>query len=962
MSDTLIPTRLPRPFDPDRGREARALFPDLDGDLAALIEGTAGCSPYLAGLMAREADWLPGALSAPLAALAAERDRLSGIAPDQIAPELRRGKRRMALLVALADLAGAWPLETVTESLSAFADHCVALAMRAALTAEIRRAKLPGMQEDDLETGCGLVALAMGKMGAGELNYSSDIDLIVLYDEGRYGGDAVLEARPALIRATRRMTATLNDITDEGYVFRTDLRLRPDPGVTPVCMGMAAAERYYERLGRTWERAAYIKARPAAGDIAAGARFLEDLRPFVWRRHLDFAAIQDAHDVRLAIRRNKGFFGPIQLAGHDMKLGRGGIREIEFFAQFHQIVAGGRDPSLRLPGTVPALGQLAERGWIPQDTANVLARHYRSHREVEHRVQMINDAQTHQLPGGAEGLSRLAAFMGRDAEELGREIKDRLEEVHGVTEAFFAPDTPGEKAPGTPGAIPAAGADGHRKDGTRTVGQDPAGAAAGQAEVEIAIDEALVARWRAYPALSSERARQIFDRLRPQLLHSLSRAARPDEALVAFDGFLRGLPAGVQLFSMFQANPQLIDLLGDITGTAPDLALYLSRNSAVFDAVIGGGFFTEWPGEDALCKELSRVLQIEEDYERKLDAARRWVKEWHFRIGVHHLRGLVAPKEAGHEYAELASVVLRVLWPVVQTEFATRHGPPPGRGAAVMGMGSMGAGRLNARSDLDLIVIYDAAGQETSQGRRPLASRTYYARLTQALVTALSAPMAEGRLYEVDMRLRPSGSQGPVATSWQSFRDYQETQAWTWEHLALTRARVIAGPEALSNDIMTFRRDLIARGRASGPVLRDVAEMRSRIAAAKGTRTIWDVKTGPGRNQEIELMAQAGGLIAGDPDGWIGEGLNLAVKSGWMRTAESDALLSTYRLLWNIGQVGKLLSGKALDPDEIGEGGRALLLRDTGAETIEALQAQVAASTEAAAAAIDAILEREADT
>ncbi|QOL80346.1 bifunctional [glutamine synthetase] adenylyltransferase/[glutamine synthetase]-adenylyl-L-tyrosine phosphorylase [Pseudooceanicola spongiae] len=935
MNDTLIPTRLPRPFDRDRGAEGRALFPDLSGDLAALIEGTAGCSPYLGALMAKERHWLPGAMVAPLAALSEEKARLSEIAPDQIAAELRRGKRRMALLVALADLSGAWDLSQVTGALSDFADHAVALALRAALAAEVKRNKLPGMGEADLATGCGLVALAMGKMGAGELNYSSDIDLIVLYDEARYRGEDVLEARPALIRATRKMAATLNDITSEGYVFRTDLRLRPDPSVTPVCMGMAAAERYYESLGRTWERAAYIKARPCAGDIAAGEAFLEDLRPFVWRRHLDFAAIQDAHDVRLAIRRKKGFFGPIQLAGHDMKLGRGGIREIEFFAQFHQIVAGGRDASLRLRGTVPALAQLAERGWIPQATAEVLSRHYRAHREVEHRVQMINDAQTHQLPSGAEGLSRLAAFMGTGEAELGREIKDRLEEVHSVTEAFFAPDKPGGKA-------------------------QPE-VCAEEAEAEISFDEALVTRWRSYPALSSERARHIFDRLRPQLLQSLSRAARPEEALTAFDGFLRGLPAGVQLFSMFQANPQLIDLLGDITGTAPDLALYLSRNSAVFDAVIGGGFFAEWPGEDALCKELDRALQIEEDYERKLDAARRWVKEWHFRIGVHHLRGLIEPKEAGHEYAELASVVLRVLWPVVQAEFATRHGPPPGRGAAVMGMGSMGAGRLNARSDLDLIVIYDAAGEESSEGRRPLASRVYYARLTQALVTALSAPMAEGRLYEVDMRLRPSGSQGPVATSWQSFRDYQETQAWTWEHLALTRARVVSGPEALSKDIMEFRRDLIARGRAKGPVLKDVAEMRARIAAAKTAVTPWDVKTGRGRNQEIELMAQAGGLIAGDPDGWIGEGLDLAVRAGWMEPAESAALLSTYRLLWNIGQVGKLLSGKALDPDEIGEGGRALLLRDTGAETIEALQAQVAASTEAAAQAIDAILEREAD-
>ncbi|MBT9382391.1 glutamine-synthetase adenylyltransferase [Pseudooceanicola sp. CBS1P-1] len=925
MDDALKISRLPRPFDPDRGAEVLALLPGLEGDLPALIAGTGGTSPYLAGLIAREADWLrsSGALETPQAALAAEAARLSDIAPDQIPTELRRAKRRFALMIALCDLSGAWPLEKVTGALTDFGDLAAGLALRAALAAEIRRKKLPGMSEDDLETCCGMVLLAMGKMGAHELNYSSDIDLIALYDERRY--EDVQEARPALIRATRKMAATLSDITAEGYVFRTDLRLRPDPSVTPVCVGMAAAERYYESLGRTWERAAYIKARAAVGDLAAGAEFLDDLRPFVWRRHLDYAAIQDAHAVRLAIRENKGFFGPLSLPGHDMKLGRGGIREIEFFAQFHQLIAGGRDPSLRIRPTVPALKRLAEQGWVPTETAQILSRHYRAHREVEHRIQMLNDAQTHSLPAGPEGLGRLAALMGRDEAELAADIKARLEEVHDVTEAFFAPENGGaEPAP------------------------------------HLEFDEEIVARWRSYPALSSGRAREIFARLRPQLLDALARAARPEEALSAFDGFLRGLPAGVQLFALFEANPHLIDLLGDIVGTAPDLALYLSRNSGVFDAVIGGRFFSDWPGLESLREELRGVIAQEDDYEARLDAARRWQKEWHFRIGVHHLRGLVPPQEAGREYAELAEAVVSALWPTVQAEFAARHGLPPGRGAVVMGMGSIGAGRLNARSDLDLIVIYDPADQETSDGARPLPARTYYARLTQALVTALSAPTAEGRLYEVDMRLRPSGNQGPVATSLPAYRDYQENHAWTWEHLALTRARVIAGPEDLAADVMAFRDGLLKRGRAPGPVLRDVAEMRARIAAARGPSSVWDVKVGPGRNQEIELMAQSGGLVAGNPEGWVGDGLRLAQESGWMTPAERDTLTETYRLLWSVGQVGKLLSDRTLDPGGIGEGGRTLLLRDTGAESIAALSERLEAATRAAAEAIDTILAREA--
>ena len=725
-------------FEPDLGREALASTPWANGPLAELITGTGGSSPYLKGLIVREGAWLESAVDDVEGALAAEQVRVNDVAPDQLGAALRQGKRRLALLAALCDLAGAWPLERVTGALTDFADFAVSLALREAVGREFRRKKLPGQGEDAIESAGGVVALAMGKMGAGELNYSSDIDLIMLFDESRYAPDDYMEARASLVRATRRMSATLNDLTGEGYVFRTDLRLRPDPAVTPVCMAMEAAERYYESFGRTWERAAYIKARAAAGDVAAGARFLEALTPFVWRKHLDFAAIQDAHDMRLRIRAHKGLHGEITLPGHNMKLGRGGIREIEFFTQTRQLIAGGRDPELRLRGTVEGLRALAAKGWVPPEVAETLVGHYRAHREVEHRVQMVGDAQTHDLPKSPEGMARLACLMGRDLKDLEQDLIARLTEVHALTEGFFAPD------------------------------------ARDTAPVPEAFENSdLPERWLSYACLRSERARALWERLQPDILRRLSETARPDEALAAFDGFLSGLPSGVQLFSLFEASPQLVDLLIDIVGTSPDLARHLSRHASVFDAVIGGDFFSPWPGAATLRQDLAARLAEEADYERRLDLARRWAKEWHFRVGVHLLRGLMAPDEAGKAYADLAEAVLAAMWPVVQAEFARKHGPAPGRGAVVLGMGSLGAGRLHARSDLDVIVIYDPDGVEMSDGRRPLATRTYYARLTQALVTAMSAPMAEGKLYEVDMRLRPSGNQGPVATSWAAFCKYQ---------------------------------------------------------------------------------------------------------------------------------------------------------------------------------------------
>ncbi|MBC7143519.1 MAG: glutamine-synthetase adenylyltransferase, partial [Rhodobacteraceae bacterium] len=365
--------------------------------------------------------------------------------------------------------------------------------------------------------------------------------------------------------------------------------------------------------------------------------------------------------------------------------------------------------------------------------------------------------------------------------------------------------------------------------------------------------------------LRSERAVAIFKRVQPEILTRLDRAANPSEALRQFDGFLAGLPAGVQLFSLFEANPQLVDLIVDICATAPGLAAYLSRNAAVLDAVIGGDFFAPWPGVEALTTLLAERLAAAPDYEARLTAARIWAREWHFRIGVHHLRGLIDASVAGREYADLAGAVLAALWPVVVAEFAAKHGAPPGRGAVVLGMGSLGAERLNAASDLDLIVIYDAAGVEASEGKRPLAARAYYARLTQALVTALSAPMAEGRLYEVDMRLRPSGRQGPVATSVQSFRDYQMTEAWTWEHLALTRARPVAGEAAVAEEVEAIRRAVLAGKGGGAAILPDLAEMRARIFAAKAPDGAWEAKIGPGRLQDIELLAQSCALRAASP-------------------------------------------------------------------------------------------------
>ncbi|ATF18045.1 glutamine-synthetase adenylyltransferase [Phaeobacter gallaeciensis] len=931
MGQSIEIQRLPRAFDADLGQDALTLVPALQGDQARLVAGAAGSSPYLKELISREADWLASALADPQTALAGIFADVRALAPDQLKPGLRRAKRQLALLSGLCDLAGAWDLMQVTTALTQFAELCADVAIKAEIAALIRRKKLPGLTEADVETAGGLTLLAMGKMGAYELNYSSDIDMICLFDETRFDSDDFYEARQGMVRATRNMCTVLSERTADGYVFRTDLRLRPDPSVTPVAMAMEAAERYYESLGRTWERAAYIKARPCAGDLKAGADFLQTLRPFVWRRHLDFAAIQDAHDMRLRIRENKGTGGPLTVPGHDMKLGRGGIREIEFFTQTRQLIAGGRDESLRPRGTLDGLRALAAKDWVPQDVCDQLSAHYVAHREVEHRIQMVHDAQTHRMPQSEDGIARIACLMDRDPEALLAETRARLEEVHELTEGFFAPDAPAQSAPE---AVPEA------------------------------LDGDILARWPTYPALRSARGAQIFERLKPELLARLSRTAQPAEALVALDGFLAGLPAGVQLFSLFEANPQLIDLLIDIVGTSGTLASYLSRNSSVFDAVIGGSFFDDWPTRAELSQSLATVLAQEEDYETQLDATRRWCKEWHFRIGVHHLRGLIDAATAGAQYAELAEVVIAGLAPVVVQQFAQKYGRPPGRGAAVLAMGSLGAGRINALSDLDVIVIYDPGSDEASDGPRPLATRPYYARLTQALITALTARMSQGQLYEVDMRLRPSGTQGPVATSLESFCQYQRNDAWVWEHLALTRARVVtavplAEGEGLAEDITAFRSSFLAAPRSRQEVLPEVAKMRARLAAAKVPSGPWDAKTGAGRMMDIELIAQAGVLLSEATGQDVASGLEGAVACGWLDAADAAELQRGYDLFWSVQTAARLVSGKAIDAQTLGEGGALFLCRSTGYADLAALEADLTARYQTCGEIIAAALERE---
>lgn len=895
-------TRAPLPFDRERADAVLAASAPVLGTAAVgeLIRGAAGSSPYLARLIARHGLWLADSITcAPetvldelLTQMAQDLETTTASGPARRI--LRETKARAALLIALADLGGVWSLAEVTQALTKLADAAVSEATFWLLALELRAGRLPGLDETALESGAGFIILAMGKMGAHELNFSSDIDLIALFDDTIFADADLLEARARCIHVTRQLVRMLSENTEDGYVFRTDLRLRPSPSTTPVCLSVAAAERYYEAEGRTWERAAHIKAR-ALIDRRAGAAYLRDLQPFIWRRHLDFAAIDDAHSMLDRIRAQKARFTAGALPGHDIKLGPGGIREIEFFAQTRQLIMGGRDESLRVPTTLGALDALVRAGQVGKETRDTLAADYRSLREIEHRLQMIEDAQTHLIPKAREARLRVAMLSGQDLPAFERRITELLARVHAICEPFF---TTGAERPSIRFATLI-----DEENLTDSGFERPSDAAR------------LISRWHdgEIPATRAKRARTLFRQIEPQIVERLSRASSPDQALVHFDHFLSGLPAGVQLFSLFQANPNLLDLIIEICAAAPQLGQHLGRHPQTLDALLDQDFWEELPGEAALADDLGQILSGEDSYERVLDAARRWAREQWFRISVQVLRALIGEREAGAGFSRIAETFIAGLYPHVVTEFARRHGAPPGRGMVVLAMGRLGSREMTAGSDLDLITIYDGDGVEASSGPRPLPPSTYYPRLTQALMAALTAPTAEGSLYEVDMRLRPSGRQGPVAVSLPAFEHYQIEKAWVWEHMALSRARIVAGNADLAPSVdCSIERALMSRKGQGEQILAEAAAMRVRIIQANRSarENPWSLKHAAGGLMEIEFLVQTGLLISGLGRCNTQAALPSLANAGWLSSTEAHDLAEALEFLQSLQQVERVaLSG-----------------------------------------------------
>jgi glutamate-ammonia-ligase adenylyltransferase len=929
------------------------LQPEQSAVLDALLDppfarkvllGIAEFSPYLFELVRSDAGRLIRLLRcAPddhLASLieTAANEVFAAPGETEVMRLLRGLKAEAALLIALCDIGGVWPVMRVTAALTELATASVQAALRYLLRQETVRGRLTPADHERPEEGSGLFVLAMGKMGAGELNYSSDIDLIVFFDPKAPTLARDIEPQPFFVRVTQALARLVQQRTSDGYVFRVDLRLRPDPASTQVAMSTDAALHYYEREGRTWERAAMIKARACAGDLVAGVAMIAELAPFVWRKHLDFAALADVHEMKRQMQTYRGQ-SEIAVEGHNVKIGRGGIREIEFFAQTQQLIAGGRHAELRVRPTLDALEVLATSNWITYEARDELTAAYQFLRRVEHRLQMIADEQTHSLPDEVEAVERFARFFGYDSREaFARDLLAQLNIVQTHYGKLFEGDDPTGTVKLPPVDYSAGPEDARLLQQLATLGfKEPAKVAE------------TVRQWTTgeYRVFRTGTTRSAFAEFLPALMDGLAHADEPDRAVAAFDRFLQALQRGGRLIRLLSQNRDLVALVALVLGAAPRLGDMLARQPQLMDGLIDPRFFGAMPDQRELSVRLAATLKDADSYEEFLDRLRLFGQESLFLIGTRILSGTVSAQQASTAFADAAEGIVHTVHGLVTDRFASQHGRIKGQETAILAMGRLGSREMTASSDLDLILLYDFDEDEPdSDGAKSLQGAHYFARFTQRLISAFTTRTNYGVLYEIDMRLRPSGRAGPLASHIKSFADYQEHEAWTWEHMALTRARVISASPAFRARIEAVIRAALTRPRDAGTIAHDVADMRRAIAQEKGEDDHWDLKYAAGGMLDIDFIAQYLQLVhAGEKPEILDVGtlevLEKAEQLGVLPHASAEVLRAAARLYHDLTQILRLCVSERFKPETAGDDLLHVMARAGDAPDFSSLEARV---------------------
>ena len=912
---------------------------DADADVLGILAAAMGFAPYLDRLYRDNLTLLPRLIAGDGAAVIADAEATLRTALDtatkaeQVMRAIRQFRQALNMAVTSADLLNLAPIEMQLQWLSHGADSACAL-----LADWLER---QARQRGRLRDNARWFILAMGKLGAGELNFSSDIDLIVLYDSD--ADDA--ESGRVFVDMAREFTQIMGRPTAHGIGWRVDFRLRPNPSVTAVAMRVDNAMSYYEALARTWERVAFIRARVIAGDRDAGAAFLDEIEVFIWRRYLDYAVLDD---MKLMLQREPK---TPELYGYNVKKGAGGIRAIEFAVHVQQLIAGGREQSLRASSTITALNALAQQHWISTESAALLTHHYYVLRRLEHRIQMLHDAHNHQLPRNAHGFAQLARFCGHDDSDQFRTA------IHALTDAVIENTANVASKLGTRGG--SADAPTTHLPVTLFLDQDDDNEAVMDALnalgfVEVAGIADTCRKWLAgqLPATQSDRARTILNRILPELLHQISKADNPDQAFHAFVRLVEGLPMGVQFFSLLESNPNLAKVIATIIIAAPRMADTLSDHAELMDDLLYEDF---WQAIDSDIAHLTQELSTEfsgalnaHSHEASLDALRVVLRQWRFRAQVHMVTGLLDPLDAGGVLSAIASAAIAASLPLARARIEARYGHLEGGALAVLALGRLGAGEMTSASDLDLVFIHQAPEWSSTDGAKSIPSSLYFTRIGQELINILTAPTSQGHGYEVDMRLRPSGKSGPVTIDLDHFSIYQMENAWTWEHMALIRGAVITGfaHGDLEKKLETCLAKIMKIPRDAGQAIADASEMRGRIAKHHPPRSKHDLRLIPGGLIDLDFFTQVMQLIHPLKDGTrIGQA-SAAIKSLANRNiiSKKDAriLIESAQIFTRLNQMMRLTMTQIHEQKATALLPQPLMER-FGIADVEALDALVAA-------------------
>ncbi len=785
-----------------------------------------------------------------------------------LAVVLRQVRRREMVRIAWRDLAGWADLAETLADLSRFATACV----DAALT------RLDAWQAAELGEPHGadsgarqhLVVIGMGKLGAGELNYSSDIDLIFAYpDAGETrGGRSPVSNEEYFTKLGRRLIHALDARTAEGYVFRVDLRLRPFGDTGPLAMSFDAMEDYYQAHGREWERYAWIKAAVVGGERVAGERLLGVLRPFVFRRYLDFGAFESLREMKALIAqqvRRKGM-------RDNIKLGAGGIREVEFIGQAFQLIRGGREPKLQARAILVVLRRLSAADYLPAHVSRDLEASYVFLRRMENRLQEYADEQTHSLPGDELGRLRLAHAMGyADWTACAAELEGHRQRVHSHFEQVMAaPQMARDDTTQTPltqvwretdsaAAVPALLAQ------------------AGYDDVEAALRYIAALRGSASVRALSERGRGRLNDVMPLLLGAVGGAPRPSPTLGRVLGLIEKIARRTAYLALLSENPTALSQLVQLCAASPWITGQLTRQPLLLDELMDPRALYVPLDRASLQQDLAETLTrvADGDVEGQLDALRNFKETNVLRVAAADVAGRFPLMVVSDHLSEIAEVTLAAVLHLAREHLLARHGVPRCHGGdgeerepgfAIVGYGKLGGIELGYGSDLDLVFLHDSEGEELgSDGAKPLDNPVYFARLGQRIIHICTAHTPAGVLYDVDMRLRPSGNAGMLVSSMAAFEAYQRQEAWTWEHQALVRARVVAGDARLAERFASVRREILARPRERTELRREVCEMRARMRAELGhpEPTRFDLKQDSGGIADIEFMVQYAVLAGG---------------------------------------------------------------------------------------------------